>query len=224
MEIDSLRGKLSDEETKHKKIQEELLVEKLKRVASNIDANHHREEIIKGLLILSPPFLLLLLFLDLEKKLDIERFALKKSHDDLIETQQKLRLLEIDHRELTTNYNQLTHDYQSSTKNVNEQIELENQRRIQYDKEIKQLQQQLNQSSQKDKQLQEQRNQLETENERLTKELRQMANDYQTIKTKLREYEKQIEGRRRPDHCRRNTSLSLFSRRKILGNLSSTNH
>ena len=220
MEIDSLRGKLSDEETQHKKIQEQLLVEKLKRVVSNIDVNHHSEEIIKGYI---SPFISISTsssVLDLEKKLDIERFALKKSHDDLIETQQKFRLLEIDHRELTANYNQLTQDYQTSTKNVNEQIELENQRRIQYDKEIKQFQQQLNQSLQKEKQLQEQRNQLETENERVTKELRQMTNDYQTIKTKIREYEKQIEGRRKRDHCRKNILLSLFSRRKILGNLS----
>lgn len=130
----------------------------------------------------------------MKKKLDTERFALKKSHDDLIETQQKLRLLEIEHRELTTNHNQSTQDSQTSTKNLNEQIESEIQRRIQSDKEIKQLQQQFQQSLQKEKQFQEQQNELENENERLTKELRQMNNDYQTIKTKLREYEKQIEG------------------------------
>ena len=75
-----------------------------------------------------------------------------------------------------------------------EQLESENQRRAQYDKEFKQLQQQFNQTLQKEKQIQEQANKFQLENERLTKELRQINNEYQTIKTKATDYEEQIEG------------------------------
>ena len=49
VEIDSLRGKLSEAETTNKKLQEQLLVEKLKRVITDVDVNHHSEEIIKGI-------------------------------------------------------------------------------------------------------------------------------------------------------------------------------
>ncbi|CAF4656365.1 unnamed protein product, partial [Rotaria magnacalcarata] len=61
VEIDSLRAKLSEEEMAHKKIQEQLLVDKLKHVRTDEDLDHHSEEIIK----------------DLEKKLNIERLATK---------------------------------------------------------------------------------------------------------------------------------------------------
>ena len=134
---------------------------------------------------------------DLEKKLDAERSALKKSNDELIETQKKVRMLEIDCKQITTTYNQLIHDHQSSKENnerMREQLESDNQRRSQYDKDLKQLQQQLNQSLQKEKQIQEQLNKYQQENERLTKDLRQINNEYQTIKTKISDYEDQIEG------------------------------
>jgi septal ring factor EnvC (AmiA/AmiB activator) len=106
-------------------------------------------------------------------------------------------MLEIDYKELTTNYNQLNHDYQSFkqyNKEIIEQMETDNQRRTQYDKDFKQLQQQLNHSGQKEKQLQEELNKFQNENERLTKELRQINNEYQTIKTKINDYEEQVEG------------------------------
>ncbi|CAF4469252.1 unnamed protein product, partial [Rotaria magnacalcarata] len=61
VEIDSLRAKLSEEEMAHKKIQEQLLVDKLKHVRTDEDLDHRSEEIIK----------------DLEKKLNIERLATK---------------------------------------------------------------------------------------------------------------------------------------------------
>lgn len=49
VEIDSLRGQLSEEETAHKKLQEQLLMEKLKRAFTNIEIDHHSAEIIKGI-------------------------------------------------------------------------------------------------------------------------------------------------------------------------------
>jgi len=103
----------------------------------------------------------------------------------------------MDLKELTTNSNQLHHDYQlskQSNEKILEQIEYDNQRRIQYEKDFKQLQQQLNNSLTKEKQIQEQLNQLKNENERLTKELRQINNEYQANKTKIIDYEEQIEG------------------------------
>jgi septal ring factor EnvC (AmiA/AmiB activator) len=122
---------------------------------------------------------------------------LKKSHDELTESQQKVRLLEIDFKELTTSYNQLYHDHQlskQSNEQILQQMESDHQRRTQYDKDIKQFQQQLNNSLNKEKQLQEELNQLKNENERLTKELRQMNNERQMIKTKISDYEEQVEG------------------------------
>lgn len=195
VEIDSLRGKLSDEETRHKKAHEQLLVEKLKHATTVAHVDHHSEEIIKGS-ISFPWSLYFFSHLDLEKKLDAERSALKKSHDELIESQQKIRLLEIDYKELSNNYNQINQDHQAFQQ-LNEQIQIENQRRIQYDKELKQLQQQFNQSLQKEKQIQEQRDQFQNENERLSKELRQISSEYQTMKNKTRQLEEQIEGRRK---------------------------
>jgi len=48
MEIDSLRGKLAEEEIEHKKLQEQLLVEKLKRTMTDLDMDNRSDEIIKG--------------------------------------------------------------------------------------------------------------------------------------------------------------------------------
>ena len=165
------------------------------------DINHHSDEIIKGTF----PLLLLTHFFpsnssDLEKKLDIERSALKKSHDELTEAQQKVRLLEIGLNELTSSSNKLKHDYQQvkrSNEKIVEQMELENQRRAQYEKELKELKllpRQLSTSVQKEKQMQEQFQHIQNENQRLTKESHQMNNEYETIKTKIADYEEQLEG------------------------------
>jgi len=102
-------------------------------------------------------------------------------------------MLEMELKEMTTNNNQLYYDYQSS-KQLIEQMEFDNQRRIQYDKDFKQLQQQLNNSLNKEKQTQDELNHVQNENDRLIKELRQINNEYQIIKTKLIDYEEQIEG------------------------------
>ena len=52
MEIDSLRSKLSEEELAHNKLQDQFLVEKLKRAhipnANNDDMKIDSQEIIKG--------------------------------------------------------------------------------------------------------------------------------------------------------------------------------
>jgi septal ring factor EnvC (AmiA/AmiB activator) len=94
---------------------------------------------------------------------------------------------------MTTNYNQLNHDHQLIKQSI-EQMEFDNQRRTQYDKDFKQLQQQLQNSLNKEKQMQDELNQLHNDNERLTKELRQINNEYQIIKKKILDYEEQVEG------------------------------
>ena len=47
--MDSLRAKLFEEETVHKKVQEQLLLEKLTCNQTDEAINHHSEEIIKGI-------------------------------------------------------------------------------------------------------------------------------------------------------------------------------
>ncbi|CAF4628355.1 unnamed protein product, partial [Rotaria sp. Silwood2] len=178
--IDSLRGKLSEEENAHKKIQEQLLVDKLKHVRTDEDLDHHSEEIIK----------------DLEKKLNSERSALKTSSDELMQTQKKVRILEIDLKELTTSYNQLLYDHElskQSNEQFLEQMEFDNQRRTQYDKDIKQLQQELNISLNKEKQMQDELDRLYHENQRLIQDLNHINNEYKISKTKLIDYEEQVE-------------------------------
>ncbi|CAF4435419.1 unnamed protein product, partial [Adineta steineri] len=96
VDIDSLRAKLSGEEIAHKKYQEQILAEKLKRTGNDEDINHSSQEIIK----------------DLEKQLDGERLALKKSNDEFMQAQKKIRLLEIDLKEMKTHYDQLIYDHQ----------------------------------------------------------------------------------------------------------------
>lgn len=130
---------------------------------------------------------------DLEKKLDAERLALKRSSDDLTEAQQKVRILEMDLKQMTINHNQLNHDYQLAKQSI-KQMEFDNQRRTQYDKDLKQLQEQLQNSSNKEKQILNDINQYQNENERLSKELRQINNEYQIIKSKIIDYEEQVEG------------------------------
>ncbi|CAF5026351.1 unnamed protein product, partial [Rotaria sp. Silwood1] len=180
VEIDSLRVKLSEEENAHKKIQEQLLVDKLKHVRTDEDLDHHSDEIIK----------------DLEKKLNSERLALKTSNDELMQAQKKIRILEIDLKELTTKYNQLHSNYdlcKQTNEQSTEQIVFDNQRRIQYEKDIKQLQQELNNSLNKEKQMHDERDRLYHENERLIQELNRINNEYKINKTKLIDFEEQVE-------------------------------
>ncbi|CAF5214926.1 unnamed protein product, partial [Rotaria magnacalcarata] len=180
VEIDSLRAKLSEEEMAHKKIQEQLLVDKLKHVRTDEDLDHHSEEIIK----------------DLEKKLNIERLATKAANDELMQTQKKFRAIEVDLKDLTTTYNQLIYDNEltkQSNGQLIEQIEIENQRRAQFDRDIKQLQQELNNTSNREKQVHIELYRLHQDNERLTEDLNHINDEYKIIKTKLVDYEEQLE-------------------------------
>ncbi|CAF3958209.1 unnamed protein product [Rotaria sp. Silwood2] len=184
VEIDSLRSKLIEEEIRHQKLQEQFLVEKLKRVgtqnSTDDDIKHDSQEIVK----------------DLERKLDAERLSLKRSNEELIQTQKKVRILEMDLKQITTNYNHLIHDHKlskQSNEQIIEQMESDNQRRTQYDKDFKQLQQQLDSSLNKEKQMLNELNQIRKENERLNKELRIINIEYENIKTKVIDYEEQVE-------------------------------
>lgn len=103
----------------------------------------------------------------------------------------------MDLKQITTNYNQLIHDHEiskQSNEQIIEQMESDNHRRSQYDKDIKQLQQQLDSSLTKEKHLLNEINQLRKDNERLNKELRMINVDYENIKTKVLDYEEQVEG------------------------------
>jgi chromosome segregation ATPase len=106
-------------------------------------------------------------------------------------------MLEIDLKELTTNYNQLIYEYKlckQSNEQIIEQMESDNQRRTQYDKDFKQLQQQVNNLLNKEKQMQNDFNQSQKENQRLIEELNRINNKYETINAKLMDYEEQVEG------------------------------
>lgn len=122
---------------------------------------------------------------------------MKKSNDDLIECQQKLRLLEIDLKDARNTSSKLSQDYQmlqQAHEQSLEQIEYDNQRRNQHEKDYKSIQEQVNNLTNKDKQMQDSIRQLQVENERLNKELRSINNEYQLIKTQTNEYEEQLEG------------------------------
>ncbi len=202
MEIDSLRSKLIDEEISHKKLQEQFLAEKLKRVgtqnATEEEIKNDNQEIIKGIPSnSSSPPTPHPSSLDLERKLDTERLSLKRSNEELIQSQKKIRMLEMDLKQITTNYNQLIYDHElskQSNEQIIEQMESDHQRRTQYDKDLKQLQQQLQNSLNKEKQLGNELNQNRKENERLNDELRLINHEYENIKTKVIDYEEQVEG------------------------------
>ena len=137
------------------------------------------------------------LCVDLEKKLDAERMAVKRANEDLIQTQKKVRILEIDLKQITTNYNQLIYDHQlskQSNEQIIEQMESDNQRRTQYDKDFKQLQQQLQNSLNKEKQFLNEIHQMKKENDRLQDELKTLNVEYENVKTKIIDYEEQVEG------------------------------
>jgi len=184
MELESLRSKLTEEEIAHKKVQEQFLVEKLKRVstpnATEEEIKNDSQEIIK----------------DLERKLDAERLALKKSNEEFVQMQKKARILEMDLKQITANYNQLSQDHQlfkQSNEQIIEQMESDQQRRNQYDKDLKYLQQQLTQALNGEKQVMNELNQIKIDNQRLQDELRTMNHDYENIKLKLIDYEEQVE-------------------------------
>ena len=114
-----------------------------------------------------------------------------------MQTQIKVRMFEIDLREITTNYNQLISDHEllkQSNEQILDQIESDNQRFIHFDRDYKQLQQQLNNSTNKEKQMYDELNQMHNENERLLDELSHARNEYETINAKLIDFEDQYEG------------------------------
>jgi len=102
----------------------------------------------------------------------------------------------MDLKQITTNYNQLIYDHElskQSNEQIIEQMESDNLRRTQYDKDFKQLQQQLQNSLNKEKQMINELNQIRKENERLNDELRMMNIEHENIKTKIIDYEEQVE-------------------------------
>ncbi|CAF1430443.1 unnamed protein product [Adineta ricciae] len=181
VDLNALRVKLSEEEAAHKKFQEQILVEKLNRAGNDEEINHRSDEIIK----------------DLERQLDVERLALKKSNEELTQTQKNVRMLEVDIKELKTNYDQLMQEHRllmQSKEQITEQMESDyNQRRIQQEKDLKLMQQQLNDSLTKETQMESKFTQLQKENQRLLDELNHLDDEFEIIKTKLLDYENQLE-------------------------------
>ncbi len=203
VEFDSLRSKLIEEEIAHKKLQEQFLSDKLKRVgthnATDEDIKNDNQEIIKGIYLIFNFFSNFFFFFysDLERKLDVERLSLKRSNEELIQTQKKVRILEMDLKQITNNYNQLIYDHElskQSNEQIIEQMESDHQRRTQYDKDFKQLQQQLQNSLNKERQISNELNQIRRENERLNDELRMLNKEHENVKTKILDYEEQVEG------------------------------
>ena len=203
VEIDTLRAKLIEEETTHQKLQEQFLVEKLKRVntpnATDEEIKNDSQEIIKGPCSHRCPSSTssLFSFADLEKKLDLERQALKRANEELMQVQKKARMLEMDLKQITTTYNQLSYDHElfkQSNEQIIEQMESDHQRRNQYDKDLKYLQQQFSNAVNQEKQAQNEVNQTRQENQRLSDELRTLGQDYENMKTKLIDFEEQVEG------------------------------
>lgn len=129
--------------------------------------------------------------------MDTERLSLKRANEELIQSQKKVRMLEMDLKQITNNYNQLIYDHELS-KQSNEQIiermESDHLRRSQFDKDLKQLQQQLQNALNKEKQLINEINQIRKENERLNEGLRLSNQESENIKSKLIDYEEQVEG------------------------------
>jgi chromosome segregation ATPase len=114
-----------------------------------------------------------------------------------MQTQKKVRMLEIDLRENTINYNQLISDYELSKQSngqLIERIQSDNQRLTQYDKDFKQIQQKLSNSLNNEKQMQDELRQFQEENQRLMEDLRQISDEYKIIKTKIIDYENMFEG------------------------------
>lgn len=145
-------------------------------------------------------FFLLISFLDLEKKLDVERSSFKRVNEELMQCQKKIRILEMDLRQITTNYNQLIHDHETfkqSNEQIIEQMESDQQRRNQYDRDLKYLQQQLTQAMNQERQSQNELNQIRQDNQRLMDELRAVHQDFENAKAKLIDYEDQVEGKRK---------------------------
>lgn len=220
MEIDSLRSKLLEEEISHKKLQEQFLTEKLKRVgtqnSSEEEIKNDSQEIVRGNILSSSSFIIPFLLIDLERKLDAERVSLKRANEELIQSQKKVRMLEMDLKQITNNYNQLIYDHELS-KQSNEQIiermESDHQRRSQYDKDLKQLQQQFQNALNKEKQLNNELNQMRKENERLHDELRLSNQEYENLKSKLIDYEEQVEGKTKAMTWKKTIVLGIFSRK-----------
>ena len=107
-------------------------------------------------------------------------------------------MLEMDLKQITNNYNQLIYDHEvfkQSNELIIGQMESDQQRRNQYDKDLKYLQQQLTNALNQEKQSQNELNQMRKEIERLLDELRSMNRDQENMKTKLIDYEEQVEGR-----------------------------
>ena len=135
---------------------------------------------------------------DLEKKLDLERQGLKRTNEELMQVQKKARILEMDLKQITTTYNQLSYDhdlFKQSNEQIIEQMESDHQRRTQYDKDLKYLQQQFSNAVNQEKQAQNELNQTRQENQRLMDELRALGHDYENMKTKLIDFEDQVEGK-----------------------------
>lgn len=115
-----------------------------------------------------------------------------------MQTQKRGRVLEVELKELTTNYNQLTYDHellkQSNAKLI-KQIDDENQRRFQFDKDSKQYQQDLYTALNREKQMQEDLERLQKENLRLTEEFNNLNNEYKTVELKHADVEEQLDSK-----------------------------
>ena len=151
------------------------------------DIHHPSQEMIEGISIVS------LLHdhscsLALERKLESERLSAKRSHEELILTQKQLRMLEVDFKEVN-------HDYEQLSKQWKDRLESDQQRRLQYDRDLRQSQEQLNKSASREEQTLKDLLKLQKENEYLDGELRHIRDEYETNRNEVTDYKEEIEGK-----------------------------
>ena len=124
--------------------------------------------------------------LALEKKLESERASARRSHEELIQTQNQLRMLELNLKEVNLDYEQLSREW-------NDRLESDHQRRVQSERDVRQLQDQLNKSLSREEQMKDDVLKLQKENDYLDAELHRIRDEHETHIGKMTEYEEYIE-------------------------------
>jgi hypothetical protein len=113
--------------------------------------------------------------------LNNERLVSRQSRDELIQTEKQLRMIDIDLKQLTSNYQQLS-------KQSIENAACEEQHRIEFDND---RQQWIRSRTQFELDI----HQLKIDNDELTVQLRQHQETIERITSKLADCEEQLEGR-----------------------------
>lgn len=186
-----MRTKLPNGDGLHVRFREQTLTDKSKRASTmngTYDEIHYSSpEMIEGI-----PIVVLFAghrcCLALEKKLESERASARRSHEELLQTQNRLRMVELDLKEVNLDYEQLSGQW-------NDRLESDHQRRVQSDRDVRQLQEQLNKSLSREEQMKDDVLKLQKENDYLDAELHRIRDEYGAQGEKMNDYKDQIEGK-----------------------------